>query len=573
MATRYDTGERVTLIESCSGVSNTLTESAPRIQETDRSQVRHHRNRGKWRKCSFRSIGTRSILLILTWQFIIQCAIRFTFNNFHQLQKEGSLGLRDSSVFAVQEKYILGFAILSCVLIPIVTLLAEVVIGRYRLVSYSLKVMWLLSIVGCVFSICEKALPVAKTKLFPIEWIVIVTLYLLQGAFIASAVPLGIDQIIGGSAANISAYLQWLGWTFVSGETIANIIGSILHMWSDFKAISVICLLLPVLLLSVALILDFSFHHKLVKEPVTVNPVSLIFKVLKYAAKHKFPVQRSAFTYCENEQPTRMDYGKSKYGGPFTTEQVEDVKTFWRVLLVILVSVMLTIPLTAEYISVYNKEKDLSLLKTEISCVQKVLYEILTPEFHIIYLIPLYELLIYPCLRNRGPSIVKSIGIGAAALTVSSLYSVIVESTRKTLANDTNQCNLSQYASDIEIIIGIPSNFMLGFTAIVLPKSTLEFVCAQAPYNMMGVLIGLSFTILTLFITFGTLLFEAFKMNSLHTSTCGIWFYLTTLVLAVVSSALLGLVIRRYKARERDEITRSQDLVEEVYQKYWNKYT
>ena len=86
--------------------------------------------------------------------------------------------------------------------------------------------------------------------------------------------------------------------------------------------------LLLVLLLSVGLILDFYFHHKLVKEPVTVNPVNLVFKVLKYAAKHKYPVQRSAFTYCENEQPTRLDYGKSKYGGPFTTEQVEDVKTF-----------------------------------------------------------------------------------------------------------------------------------------------------------------------------------------------------------------------------------------------------
>ncbi|CAI8054499.1 hypothetical protein GBAR_LOCUS29738, partial [Geodia barretti] len=26
--------------------------------------------------------------------------------------------------------------------------------------------------------------------------------------------------------------------------------------------------------------------------------------------------------------------------------------------------------------------------------------------------IPLYELLIYPCLRNRGPSILQSAGIG-----------------------------------------------------------------------------------------------------------------------------------------------------------------
>ena len=43
----------------------------------------------------------------------------------------------------------------------------------------------------------------------------------------------------------------------------------------------------------------------------------------------------SAFTYCEDELPSRLDLGKHKYGGPFTTEQVEDVKTFlWLVMIV-----------------------------------------------------------------------------------------------------------------------------------------------------------------------------------------------------------------------------------------------
>ena len=46
---------------------------------------------------------------------------------------------------------------------------------------------------------------------------------------------------------------------------------------------------------------------------------------------------RSAFTYCEDELPSRMDFGKSKYGGPFTTEQVEDVKIFLRLIAIIAV--------------------------------------------------------------------------------------------------------------------------------------------------------------------------------------------------------------------------------------------
>ena len=59
---------------------------------------------------------------------------------------------------------------------------------------------------------------------------------------------------------------------------------------------------------------------------------------MKYAIKNKQPRCRRAFTYCEDDLPSRIDFGKSKYGGPFTTEQVEDVKTFFRLLPIILLS-------------------------------------------------------------------------------------------------------------------------------------------------------------------------------------------------------------------------------------------
>ena len=213
-------------------------------------------------------------------------------------------------------------------------------IGRYKLISYLLRTLWILSAIASIISIIEEILPVAETILLTVQLLmtVIPGLWFL-GAFIASVVPFGIDQITGGSAANISAFIQWVSWTFFSGLATSSITGSILYDCTGLQAneVSTILSLLSVLVISVGLILDFCFHHELVKEPVTVNPVSLIIKVLKYAAKHKYPVQRSAFTYCKNEQPTRLDYGKSKYGGPSTTEQVENVKTFWRILLLILV--------------------------------------------------------------------------------------------------------------------------------------------------------------------------------------------------------------------------------------------
>ena len=90
--------------------------------------------------------------------------------------------------------------------------------------------------------------------------------------------------------------------------------------------------------LSLAMILVDTCNHCLIKKPIQQNPLNLVHKVIKYAIRNKYPRQRSAFTYCEDELPSRIDFGKSKYGGPFTTEQVEDVKTFFRFLPVAIVA-------------------------------------------------------------------------------------------------------------------------------------------------------------------------------------------------------------------------------------------
>ena len=75
------------------------------------------------------------------------------------------------------------------------------------------------------------------------------------------------------------------------------------------------------------------FKHWLDTTPqTTTNPFKLIARVLHYARKHKYPENRSALTYWEEEAPSRLDLGKEKYGGPFTEEEVEDVKTTFRLI-------------------------------------------------------------------------------------------------------------------------------------------------------------------------------------------------------------------------------------------------
>ena len=93
--------------------------------------------------------------------------------------------------------------------------------------------------------------------------------------------------------------------------------------------------------LSLVLVSLFCCNSWLIKEPVSQNPFKLIYKVSKFAIKTKHLKRQSAFTYCEDEPIYRINYGKSKYGGPFTTEQVEDVKTFYRVLPMIILGGLL----------------------------------------------------------------------------------------------------------------------------------------------------------------------------------------------------------------------------------------
>ena len=74
------------------------------------------------------------------------------------------------------------------------------------------------------------------------------------------------------------------------------------------------------------------------------NPYKMVYLVLKYAWKNKHLGKRSAFTHWENKIPSRIDLGKQKYGGPFTEEEVEDTKTFWRIVAVLLSTFGIFIP-------------------------------------------------------------------------------------------------------------------------------------------------------------------------------------------------------------------------------------
>ena len=106
----------------------------------------------------------------------------------------------------------------------------------------------------------------------------------------------------------------------------------------------------------------------------------------------------------------------------------------------------------------------------------------------------------------------------------------------------------------------------LDATAYMLIDIALyEFIYAQSPHSMKGLLIGLSFAIQGLFQAIGAVLaypFMLFISSSLP--SCGMSYYIMTLIVGLFGLLAYTYTARCYKYRERDDVCR---YAEEYYSK------
>ena len=150
-------------------------------------------------------------------------------------------------------------------------------------------------------------------------------------AFNANVIQFGLDQLHDAPTESLKLYIHWYVWTNQVGLFLLRLPSA--SLFDDSLkfityASSPVLVFLALILLGVTLCLERYKRRWFLIEPGSANPYKLVYKVLRFAKDHTNPIRRSAFTYCEDELPSRLDLGKEKYGGPFTTEQVEDVKAF-----------------------------------------------------------------------------------------------------------------------------------------------------------------------------------------------------------------------------------------------------
>ncbi len=155
--------------------------------------------------------------------------------------------------------------------------------------------------------------------------------------FNANIIQFGMDQLHDSPAEHQSLFIYWYVWIYYIVQLIMVQPWNMLNIESiTSSTLSAILGVGPCIMVIVLMCIAHRNKNWFLNIPARINPYKLVYKVTHFAKQHKVPVQRSAFTYCEDEIPTGLDLAKTKYGGPHTTEDVENVKAFYGILKILL---------------------------------------------------------------------------------------------------------------------------------------------------------------------------------------------------------------------------------------------
>ena len=271
-----------------------------------------------------------------------------------------------------------------------------------------------------------------------------VTFYLV---FMINAIQFEMDQLHDSPTEDFILYIYWYVWICYTCSLISEIDWNFLlyygyHFHSlDILKISgisttILALITIFLLLTVSLCIINYRKVWFFLEPAGVNPYKLVYRVVQFAYQHNVPLRRSAFTYCDEESPTRLDVGKHKYGGPFTTKQVEDVKAFWGILKVLITigpvfllqtAMQSLLPLFAKHGNAFFNET----AKREVHIEGVARYilisnGLLSPLLVVIF-IPLYLCWIRPHITYYIPGMLKRIQIALVVMVLSLICTFVMD--------------------------------------------------------------------------------------------------------------------------------------------------
>ena len=424
-------------------------------------------------------------------------------------------------------------------LYPAAGLLAELYCSRYKVMIVGTAI----GLIGGIITIFATAILALSGYDLKI-WIPTATTtcigIILQrfglGLFQANAIQFGVDQLLFASNNDdVSKFLNWYYWAITS----LQIIPGYFYL--------VICFII------VPSLFYFCYKRHYMIEPVgRANPVKHIVKVSRH---HTTPVFRSGFTYYGEGPPSRLDLAKDRYGGPYITEEVADVKSFGHVLLllssqfgILLVGgvSLFDVSLDSPHNDKYNGWAIISLLFGG-----KLVWATVP-----VVTIPIYMIAIRPYFQRYIPNMIKRMGISLVLAIIS--LSLLIPANHchffvDTSDNSTKTCIINDTTFSLGILAQVTGSlaYLLNFLTV------LEFILAQGPRSMQGLLIGIwyAYQAVAVLVQLANVIFIY------HSSLLA----MIKLPLAVTSFIMYVILARWYRYRERNEASdiNQQNIIEE----------
>ena len=452
------------------------------------------------------------VIMVLLWVYLMT-SIQHYLNVFA------------SGIIGTKAEYI---PLVCYMLYPLIGLLTDVYIGRYRAIMIGIILSFISWIITGIFFILNSYGFLGRMWIIP----GVVINYIGVTAFNANIIQYNIDQLIGASANEMSTIIYWN----IAALPVAYILRDWLLLFDAKLGIvtaELVFFITSGVALSLILVSHSLFKHKLENISLIKNPIKLIVRVLCYARKHKYPENRSALTYWEEEAPSRLDLGKDKYGGPFTEEEVEDVKTFFR---------MIPLFITILGFGIISKVSDSDCFnKSLVDCVVTTLIDAYPVTILLLFFI--YQFIIRGCFHKYIPSMLTRMGAGL----VFALFGCIV------------QLLMQIYLPYRYGFLLIIQQALLGVSFFLMFPTSFEFTVAQSPEHMRGMMVGLCYTSLAGY-AFDSVL-QSYLNSLLH-------YYIIVCFLQLLILTVFMILARRYKYRVRENEANIVQIVDDHYQRY-----
>ncbi len=580
-------------------------ESTPLISSQD-----HRQSNLCYRFFCHQSPLSKAILIILTWTVIvgemyalIHAVITVFIGTYVPMGVSHLLNAVSSPLGLVS-------AILAAIAIfyPLSGFIADVWCGKFKVIVISLTTVLFCTIIAAitvaiwyilndnhksmVFVMLKERIPLYVAGFGAAFFIV-----LGYAAYQANFIQFGLDQLMEAPSTSLSVFIHWAIWADTLGATLVSFAAAVVSCPQVSRKVKYpLCVvpLFPLLCSPVLLILACWKRRWFYIEPNLMNPYKMIISILNFVRKHERPLCRSAFTYSDVDRPSRIDFAKQRFGGPYTTEQVEDVKAFLRILL-LLVSVgpvfALETPTGAIGFVAFGVHTGYSedfLHRCSIWAIFEsgMLRYVIGTIFIPVYIYVQFSLLKW----STASRIFTRLFIGMMLWILGALSMVAIDlaghfhsvneqgtgsQCMLKFSRDNNAHALMYPVLEMHWAVLIAPNLLLGIGPPIVVATTFEFISAQSPSSMKGFLIGFFFAIRGIFQLISSLILFPFSSDRIWSegymktnppvTNCGFGYFLSITVIAIVGLLLFAFVARRYKYRERDDRPYDYTMVEDIF--------